>query len=77
VYARPGHDAASVERTGTSRHARAFADPSLQDSAMIDQKNPNSTEARAGATPHVARYVLMISLLLIVAAFATLMIVYR
>jgi hypothetical protein len=44
---------------------------------MIDQKNPNSTEARAGATPHVARYVLMISLLLIVAAFATLMIVYR
>jgi hypothetical protein len=37
----------------------------------------NTTEARAGATPHVARYVLLISLFLIVAAFATLMTVYR
>ena len=37
----------------------------------------NTTEARAGATPHVARYVLLISLLLIIAAFAALMIFYR
>lgn len=37
----------------------------------------NATEARAGVTPHVARYVLLISLLLIIAAFATLLIVYR
>jgi hypothetical protein len=37
----------------------------------------NKTEARAGATPHVTRYVLMISLVLIVVAFAALLLIWR
>ena len=36
-----------------------------------------TTEARAGATPHVARYVLGVGLLLVVAIFALLLFVAR
>ncbi len=46
---------------------------------MANMENPdrvNTTEARAGATPHVARYVLVISLILIVVAFAALMMIW-
>jgi hypothetical protein len=35
----------------------------------------NKTEARAGATPHMTRYVLGIGLLLVVIAFAVLLLV--
>ena len=35
-----------------------------------DQVHLSRTEARAGATPHIVRYILAISLLLIVVAFA-------
>ena len=43
---------------------------------MDQQDRLNSTEARAGATPHVVRYVLVISLILIVVAFAALMMIW-
>jgi hypothetical protein len=36
----------------------------------------NTTEARAGVTPHVTRYVLLISLILIVVAFAALLLIW-
>ena len=43
----------------------------------MDQPNrANTTEARAGATPHVARYVLVISLILIAVAFAALLMIW-
>jgi hypothetical protein len=35
-----------------------------------------TTEARAGATPHVTRYVLAISLVLLVVAFAALLMIW-
>ena len=37
----------------------------------------NTTEARAGATPHVTRYVLGIGLVLVVVIFAVLLFVAR
>jgi len=37
----------------------------------------NTTEARAGTTPHVTRYVLAASLALIVIAFVALLVLYR
>ena len=43
---------------------------------MDQQDQLNSTEARAGATPHVTRYVLVISLVLIVVAFVALMMIW-
>jgi len=43
---------------------------------MEHQDRVNTTEARAGATPHVARYVLVISMILIVVAFAALMMIW-
>jgi hypothetical protein len=43
---------------------------------MDQPERLNSTEARAGATPHVTRYVLVISLVLIVVAFAALMMIW-
>jgi hypothetical protein len=43
----------------------------------MDQNDKlNSTEARAGVTPHVTRYVLLISLILIVVAFAALLLIW-
>jgi hypothetical protein len=39
---------------------------------MADQNDPihrNTTEARAGATPHMTRYILPASLLLVIVAF--------
>jgi hypothetical protein len=43
---------------------------------MEHQERLNTTEARAGATPHVARYVLVISLVLLVVAFAALLMIW-
>lgn len=46
---------------------------------MANMERPdriNTTEARAGATPHVARYVLVISTILIVVAFAALLMIW-
>ena len=37
----------------------------------------SAEKARAGATPHVTRYVLSISLLLIVILFAALLLIWR
>jgi hypothetical protein len=46
--------------------------------ATDDREVHISTEkARAGATPHVTRYVLSISLLLIVIFFAALLLIWR
>lgn len=80
----PAHDhimpaAKPAVRDGrnVSSNVRVRRSPTCQDRAMVDHENPNTTEARAGATPHVARHVLVTSQPLIIAAFATLMIVYR
>jgi hypothetical protein len=35
-----------------------------------DEIHETTTEARAGSTPHIVRYILVISLLLVVVAFA-------
>ena len=43
---------------------------------MDEPERLNATEARAGATPHVVRYVLVISLILIVVAFAALLMIW-
>jgi hypothetical protein len=43
---------------------------------MEQHDRVNSTEARAGATPHVGRYVLVISTILIVVAFAALLMIW-
>ena len=37
--------------------------------ANEDQTRLNATEARAGATPHMTRYILPASLILVIAAF--------
>lgn len=44
---------------------------------MEQNERVTTTEARQGATPHVTRYVLLISLILIVVAFAALMLIWR
>lgn len=44
---------------------------------MDEPERLNATDARAGATPGVTRYVLAISLVLIVAAFAAMLIIWR
>jgi hypothetical protein len=41
------------------------------------QEHVTTTEARAGTTPHVARYVLGIGLALVVAIFALILFVMR
>ena len=41
------------------------------------EQHVTTTEARAGATPHVARYVLGVGLLLVVAIFALILFVMR
>lgn len=43
---------------------------------MENHERLTTTEARAGATPHVARYVLVISLVLLVVAFAALLMIW-
>lgn len=43
---------------------------------MEPHEQLRTNEARAGATPHVARYVLLISLILLVVAFAALMLIW-
>ena len=49
-----------------------------RDMVMNDEEIHVSTEqARAGATPHVTRYVLSISLILIVIFFAALLLIWR
>ncbi|MEO5808506.1 MAG: hypothetical protein ABIR51_00240 [Sphingomicrobium sp.] len=45
---------------------------------MNDQpEHLNATEARAGATPHVTRYVLGIGLVLVIVIFAVILFVAR
>ena len=44
--------------------------------ANRDETHLNTDEARSGTTPHVTRYVLIFGLLLIVALFALLLILY-
>lgn len=41
-----------------------------------DQVHLSKTEARAGTTPHIVRYVLATSLLLVVVAFILVLFVY-
>jgi hypothetical protein len=41
-----------------------------------DHTEVEATAARGGETPHVARYVLMFSVALVVAAFAVLLIIW-
>lgn len=45
---------------------------------MSEEEEPhlNKTEARAGATPHMTRVILVFSLLLIVAIFAGIMLIW-
>lgn len=45
----------------------------------MDEGEPhiNTTRARAGTTPHMTRYILPISLALVVAAFALLLLLWR
>jgi hypothetical protein len=40
-----------------------------------DEVHVNTTEARGGSTPHVVRYVLVIGLILVVIAFAVIVMV--
>ena len=44
---------------------------------MADQQQEHvtTTEARAGATPHMTRYVLTIGLLLVIVAFALILLI--
>jgi hypothetical protein len=42
-----------------------------------DQIRETTTEARAGSTPHMARYVLTVGLLLVVVIFAVIVLVGR
>ena len=44
------------------------------DSARVVE---TTTEARAGSTPHVTRYVLSIGLILVIAIFAIIVLAYR
>jgi hypothetical protein len=44
---------------------------------MEPHEQVTTNEARGGATPHVTRYVLLISLILIVVAFAALLLIWR
>ena len=44
---------------------------------MDDQPHVTKTEARAGTTPHMTRYILPISLGLVVIIFALLLLVWR
>ena len=44
---------------------------------MSEEPHIDTVEARGGATPHVTRYVLAISLVLIVVVFAILLFVWR
>ena len=41
------------------------------------EKHINTTEARAGTTPHMTRYILPISLGLVAVAFALILLVWR
>ena len=40
-----------------------------------DETHVTQTEARAGSTPHIVRYVLAISLALVIVAFAVILLV--
>jgi hypothetical protein len=40
-----------------------------------DQEHVTTTEARAGATPHMTRYVLVVGLALVIAIFAIILFV--
>jgi hypothetical protein len=42
-----------------------------------EQEHVTTTEARAGATPHMARYVLVVGLALVIVIFAVILFVAR
>ena len=42
-----------------------------------DQEHVTTTEARAGATPHMTRYVLVVGLALVIVIFAIILFVAR
>ncbi|HZB69410.1 MAG TPA: hypothetical protein VE403_03505 [Sphingomicrobium sp.] len=42
-----------------------------------EQEHVTTTEARAGATPHMTRYVLVVGLALVIAIFAIILFVAR
>ena len=42
-----------------------------------DQKHVTTTEARAGATPHMTRYVLVVGLALVIVIFAIILFAAR
>lgn len=44
---------------------------------MDDHEQLKTNEARGGATPHVARYVLLFSLIAIIVSFAVLLFIFR
>ena len=44
---------------------------------MDDQPHVNKTEARAGTTPHMTRYILPISTGLVIILFAIILLVWR
>ena len=44
---------------------------------MDEPEHLSTTDARAGSTPHMTRYVLVWGLLLVIAAFAILLLVWR
>jgi Flp pilus assembly protein TadB len=45
---------------------------------MSDQREHiNTTDARAGSTPHMTRYILIFGLLLVIAAFVAIVLLWR
>ena len=44
---------------------------------MDDETQVTKTEARAGTTPHMTRYILPISLVMVVIVFAIILLVWR
>lgn len=44
---------------------------------MEEPEHLSTTDARAGSTPHMTRYVLVWGLLLVIVAFAILLLVWR
>jgi Flp pilus assembly protein TadB len=45
--------------------------------AMDDEQHVSTTEARAGSTPHMTRYILVWGLLLVIVAFVAVLLVWR
>ena len=49
-----------------------------QDDTMSDQREHiSTTDARAGSTPHMTRYILIFGLLLVIAAFVAIVLLWQ